>query len=176
MVLSFANYWNNWKKTPIIDWCVFNHDWKWRKKVNKTFVNCFVNQSIHNARQYWKNFFLFVLQWRNCFVYRNEVFYLKKSVLKQNSKQKQFFNYTRPLVITKKEFIKITHMLRRVRKQNKNWFDDYYDTKNKQIKKIFDFFARHSARKIKNTKKNYISNKINHIEFAKLFITNTFHC
>ena len=125
--------------------------WKWlkmTKKINKTFVNCFINWSINNARQYWKNVFLFVLWRRSCSVYRNKMFHLKKSALKRNSKWKRFFNHVRLSIETKKKnLIETTDMLRRMKKQNKNWFDDRHDTKNKQINKKFYFFAWHSARK-----------------------------
>ena len=44
-------------------------------------------------------------------------------------------------------------MLRRTKKQNKNWFDDRHDTKNKQIKKKLIFLHDIQHEKNKNTKK-----------------------
>ena len=44
-------------------------------------------------------------------------------------------------------------MLRRTKKQNRNWFNDWHDTKNKQIKKNLIFLHNIQHKKNKNTKK-----------------------
>ena len=35
--------------------------------------------------------------------------------------------------------------MRQMHEQNKFFFDDYHEIRNKKIKKIYDFFARYAA-------------------------------
>ena len=59
----------------------------------------------------------------------------------------------RQLKRRKKNLIETIDILRRTKKQNKNWFNNRHDTKNKQIKKNLIFLHDIQYEKNKNTKK-----------------------
>ena len=148
---------------------------------------------LNNYAKFNKYCFFLILLWtKRCIVHWNKIFYLTYDELKQDSKYWRFFNFAYSTIEKRNEdFKKTTLHFRKMRKQNKNFFNKKYQLQriflnvnnlmlrydikfdNKHnFKLIFRWNESFKMRKVNSIKKIYNLKKLNEICLNETYVEN----